>query len=134
VDAAYDQSSKKQGVRSLCREHGYRTVPTRKRKAANGNSHDATSAGGVEDWVHLTANIQTGRELHDSLRDLAAKIEALLLWLTFIRKVAQSALPPEYIVDQPDLSPQVDEIAEEAEAIRARTAMMAAQRDRRKDN
>ena len=64
-----------------------------------------------------------------------AKIEVLLLWLTFIRKVAQSALPPEYIVDQPDISPaQADAIAEEAEAIRARAAMLAAQRDRRKDN
>jgi hypothetical protein len=64
-----------------------------------------------------------------------AKIEVLKLWLTFIRQVAQSALPPEYIVDQPDLSPaQANLIAEEAEAIRARAAMMAAQRDRSKDN
>jgi hypothetical protein len=64
-----------------------------------------------------------------------AKIEVLKLWLVFIGKVAQSALPPEYIVDQPDLSPaQADLIAEEAEAIRARAAKMAAQRDRRKDN
>jgi hypothetical protein len=29
---------------------------------------------GVEDWSHLTANILAGRELHDSLRDLAAKM------------------------------------------------------------
>jgi len=71
-----------------------------------------------------------GRDVSDKV-----KIEALLLWLTFIRKVAQSALPPEYIVDQPDISPaQADAIAEEAEAIRARAAMMAAQRDRRRDN
>ena len=64
-----------------------------------------------------------------------AKIEVLKLWLTFIRKVAQSALPPEYIVDQPDISPaQADAIADEAEGIRALAAMMAAQRDRRKDN
>ena len=65
----------------------------------------------------------------------SAKIEVLLLWLTLIRKVGQSALPPEYIIDQPDLSPgQADAVAEEAEAIIARAAMMAAQRDRRKDN
>ena len=65
----------------------------------------------------------------------SAKIEVLKLWLTFIRKVAQSALPSEYIVDQPDISPaQADAIAEEAEAIRTRAAVMAAQRDRRKDN
>ena len=71
-----------------------------------------------------------GRDVSDS-----AKIDVLLLWLTFIRKVAQSALPPEYIVDQPDISPaQADAIAEEAEAIRALAAMMAAQRDPRRDN
>jgi hypothetical protein len=64
-----------------------------------------------------------------------AKLEALLFWLTYIRKVAQRALPPEYIIDQPDISPaQADAIAEEAEAIRARVTMMAAQRDRRRDN
>ena len=71
-----------------------------------------------------------GHDVSDSV-----KIEVLLLWLTFIRKVAQSALPPEYIIDQPDISPaQADAIAEEVEAIRARAAAMAAQRDRRKDN
>jgi hypothetical protein len=63
------------------------------------------------------------------------KIEILKLQLTLIRKLARDALPPEYIIDQPDLSPgQADAITEEAEAIRARAAMMAAQRDRRKDN
>ena len=71
-----------------------------------------------------------GRDVSDR-----AKIEALKLWLTFIGKVAQSALPPEYIIDQPDLSPaQADAIAEEAEGIRALAAKMAAHRDRRKDN
>ena len=63
------------------------------------------------------------------------KIEVLKLQLTLIRKLARDALPPQYIIDQPDFSPaQADAIAEEAEAIRARAAMMAAQRDRRKDN
>ena len=63
------------------------------------------------------------------------KIEILKLQLTIIRKLARDALPPEYIIDQPDISPaQADAIAEEAEAIRARAAVMAAQRDRRKDN
>jgi hypothetical protein len=71
-----------------------------------------------------------GRDVSDR-----AKIEVLKLWLTCIGKVAQSALPPEYIIDQPDISrAQADVIAEEAEAIRALAAMMAAQRDRRKDN
>jgi hypothetical protein len=63
------------------------------------------------------------------------KIEILKLQLTLIRKLARDALPPEYIIDQPDISSaQADAIADEAEAIRARLAMMAAQRDRRKDN
>jgi hypothetical protein len=51
------------------------------------------------------------------------KIEILKLQLTLIRKLARDALPTEYIVDQPDISPaQADAIAEEAEAIRARAA------------
>jgi hypothetical protein len=63
------------------------------------------------------------------------KIEFLKLQLTLIRKLARDALPPEYVIDQPDISPaQADAIAEEAEAIRARAAMMAALRDGRKDN
>jgi hypothetical protein len=63
------------------------------------------------------------------------KIEILKLQLTLIRKMARDALPPEYIIDQPDISPaQANAIAEEAEAIRARAAMMAAQRNRRRDN
>ena len=79
---------------------------------------------------HALSKRFAGRDVSDR-----AKIEVLLLWLTFIRKVAQSALPPEYIVDQPDISPaQADAIADEAEGIRALAAMMAAQRDRRKDN
>jgi hypothetical protein len=45
------------------------------------------------------------------------KIEILKLQLTLIRKLARNALPPEYIIDQTDLSPG-----------------QAAQRDRRKDN
>ena len=56
------------------REHGYRTAPTRKRKAATGNGQDTTDAGGADDWAHLLANIHNGRELHDSLCRLAAKM------------------------------------------------------------
>ena len=79
---------------------------------------------------HALSKRFAGRDVSDS-----AKVEVLLLWLTFIRKVAQSALPQEYIIDQPDVSPaQADAIADEAEGIRALAAMMAAQRDRRKDN
>jgi hypothetical protein len=71
-----------------------------------------------------------GRDVSDG-----TKIEILKLQLTRIRKLAQDALPAEYVIDQPDISPaQADAIAEEAETIRALAAMMAAQRDRRKDN
>ena len=79
---------------------------------------------------HALSKRFAGPDVSDS-----AKIEVLLLWLTLIRKVGQSALPPEYIIDQPDISrAQADVIAEEAEAIRALAAMMAAQRNRRRDN
>jgi hypothetical protein len=79
---------------------------------------------------HALSKRFAGRDVSDR-----AKVEALKLWLTFIRQVAQSALPPEYIVDQPDVSPaQADAIAEEAEGIRARAANIAALRDRSRDN
>ena len=61
---------------------------------------------------HALSKRFAGRDVSDR-----AKIEVLLLFLAFIREVAQSALPPEYIIDQTDLSPG-----------------QAAQRDRRKDN
>ena len=57
----------------VCVEHGYKRAPTRQRKA-HGNGQDATGAEGAEDWALLTANILAGRELHESLRDLAAKM------------------------------------------------------------
>ena len=78
---------------------------------------------------HALSKRFAGRDVSDS-----ANVD-LRFYLTCIRQVAQSALPPEYIVDQPDLSSaQADAIAEEAEGIRALAAKMAAHRDRRKDN
>ena len=38
--------------------------------------HDAYTEGGIADWQRLLNNIHEGRELHDSLRDLAAKLVA----------------------------------------------------------
>ena len=58
----------------LVKEHGYIAAPTRKTKTATGNGQNTGNAGGVEDWSHLVANIQAGQQLHDSLRDLAAKM------------------------------------------------------------
>jgi Bifunctional DNA primase/polymerase, N-terminal len=59
----------------LCREFGYRPAPGGKRRRANGggNGHDP-GAPHAEDWARLFENVLAGRELHDSLRDLAAKM------------------------------------------------------------
>jgi hypothetical protein len=59
----------------LVRKHGYTRAPKR---GCQGNSgHDAGAAGGgAADWQYLLDNIRGGRELHDSLRDLAAKMVA----------------------------------------------------------
>jgi hypothetical protein len=51
-------------------EHGYRRAAARP-KDKGGNGQDA---GGAADWAYLVENILAGRELHDSLRDLAAKL------------------------------------------------------------
>jgi Protein of unknown function (DUF3987)/Bifunctional DNA primase/polymerase, N-terminal len=62
-------------VALLVREYGYQVAPARKSKAT-GDGHDAGNAGGVEDWALLSKNILEGRELHDSLCALAAKLIA----------------------------------------------------------
>ena len=53
----------------LCREFGYKRVATRAHKKGNG-------AGGAADWAALVESVKKGRALHDSLRDLAAKLVA----------------------------------------------------------
>jgi AAA domain/Bifunctional DNA primase/polymerase, N-terminal len=65
----------------LVHEHGYQRAPERPKKARKGNGnglhgfHDMTAfAGGSADWGFLQENIRAGRELHDSLRDLAGKL------------------------------------------------------------
>lgn len=60
-------------VALLVKEYGYQAAPARKTKAT-GNGHDTGNAGGVEDWALLSKNILEGRELHDSLCALAAKL------------------------------------------------------------
>jgi hypothetical protein len=60
-------------VALLVKEYGYHVAPARKSKAT-GNGHDTGNAGGVEDWALLSKNILEGRELHDSLCALAAKL------------------------------------------------------------
>ena len=58
------------------RGFGYKQAPKRpkKRRNDNGGGGDDKAGGGAEDWQFLFANIREGRELHDSLRDLAAKM------------------------------------------------------------
>jgi hypothetical protein len=63
----------------LVSEYGYHRAPQRPKKLRNGNGHDGqfdmtAFAGGASDWGFLTENIRAGRELHDSLRDLAGKL------------------------------------------------------------
>jgi RecA-family ATPase len=53
----------------LVREFGYRRTAERR-----GKQERETPTSGVEDWSHLTANNLAGRDLHASLRDLAAKM------------------------------------------------------------
>jgi putative DNA primase/helicase len=70
----------------LVRDFNYQRAPERPRKRRKGNGGgdaeidiDAAigvSSGGVDDWQWLLDNICEGRELHDSLRDLAAKLIA----------------------------------------------------------
>jgi hypothetical protein len=59
-------------VAMFCHDFGYRRAAERPKKKPQGNGHDP--AGGAEDWGYLYSNIYNGRALHDSLRDLAAKL------------------------------------------------------------
>jgi Bifunctional DNA primase/polymerase, N-terminal len=58
-------------VELLCRDFGYKRPPEHPRKANGGDD-----LSGAADWGHLVDNIRCGRKLHDSLRDLAAKLIA----------------------------------------------------------
>jgi len=64
-------------IEILIRDFGYKRAPSRPR--ANGGAapkaHDG-GGGGDRDWQTLTQNILTGRELHDSVTILAAKMIA----------------------------------------------------------
>lgn len=65
-------------IELLVRDFGYIRAPGRPGKGngngnGNGNGGDR-GGGGADGWQYLLDNIQAGRELHDSLRDLAAKM------------------------------------------------------------
>jgi bifunctional DNA primase/polymerase-like protein len=60
-------------VELLVRDHGYRrSTSTRRKSAGGGSTQDDNSAGA--NWGDLYSNISAGQALHDSLRDLAAKL------------------------------------------------------------
>jgi hypothetical protein len=60
-------------VELLVTEHGYTLASERPKTKANGQDGNS---GGKDDWAWLLANIREGREIHDSVRDLAAKLIA----------------------------------------------------------
>jgi hypothetical protein len=60
----------------LVNEFNYRRAPERprKRREGNGGGKGFVFESGADDWRYLFDNIHAGRELHDSLRDLSAKM------------------------------------------------------------
>src|SRR5712691_10679203 len=62
----------------VVREHGYQRAKDRPKKKQPANGADdcwdevVGGANAADDWAYLTDNIHTGRDLHESLRDLAA--------------------------------------------------------------
>lgn len=60
----------------LVSEHGYTRAASRPKPKSNGHDHSGhkQNGGGSADWQYLLDNIREGRELHDSLRNLAAKV------------------------------------------------------------
>ena len=60
-------------VNLLIKEFGYTRASKRPKKEPKGNGRDDDD-GGAADWQLLLDNIREGRALHNSLRDLAAKI------------------------------------------------------------
>jgi AAA domain/IclR helix-turn-helix domain len=65
-------------VEILVRDFGYTQAPERPRnqRKRNGTGQDTDTGGGAADWQWLFDNIRAGEALHDSLRDLAAKLVA----------------------------------------------------------
>jgi hypothetical protein len=62
-------------VEILIHDHGYKRAPSRPKANGRAVAHHG-GGGGDTKWAILTANILAGRELHDSLRDLAAMMVA----------------------------------------------------------
>jgi AAA domain/Bifunctional DNA primase/polymerase, N-terminal len=62
-----------EAVVEVLAEHGYQRAAPRPKTMGNGQ---VPKPGGAADWQYLFDNIRDGRELHDTLRDLAAKMIA----------------------------------------------------------
>src|SRR5262249_2315331 len=80
VCASYTRESEarwliEQLVELLVRDFGYKRAPTRKKTTNGAKPHDG-GGGGDHDWGQPADNIRVGRDLHDSIRDLAAKLIA----------------------------------------------------------
>jgi hypothetical protein len=62
----------------LIRDFGYTRAPERPKapRKGNGPARETGSTGGAADWQYLFDNIRNGHALHDSLRDLGAKLIA----------------------------------------------------------
>jgi hypothetical protein len=58
----------KDAVKLLCKDFGYKRASERPRKKGDGR------AQGAADWAHLVEAIRKGQDLHNNLRDLAAKL------------------------------------------------------------
>jgi hypothetical protein len=64
-------------IELLVRDFNYQRAPMRPRRKSNGGKgFTIDTRSGAADWQYLIDNIRAGRELHDSLRDLAAKLIA----------------------------------------------------------
>jgi Bifunctional DNA primase/polymerase, N-terminal len=61
-------------VEILVRDFGYTHAAGRPKEQRKANGGDPDPAVNTDDWQHLFDNIREGRSLHDSLRDLAAKL------------------------------------------------------------
>jgi hypothetical protein len=66
-------------VQILIERFGYTRAkerPGKRKSKGKSNGQDAEAQGGAADWQYLTDAIRNGQALHDSLRDLAAKMIA----------------------------------------------------------
>jgi hypothetical protein len=63
-------------VELLIRDHGYKRAAARPKSGTNGAKPHDGGGGGDRDWAHLYENIRLGRELHDTITILAAKMIA----------------------------------------------------------